>query len=141
MESFEYYLKNKLVREVSVNQQRAVALVSDAFERIEDIDQINIEKLPKLAFEHIYDALRDLCDAILIAEGYKSYSHEASIAYLSKKGFGVDTLIQLDKFRFKRNGSKYYGQKIKIEDASMILNFYKLNEIKFRQIFKELNII
>jgi hypothetical protein len=141
MESFEYYLKNKLVRKESKNLERARALVNDAFQRIQDVNSINIEKVPKLAFEHTYDALRDFCDAVLIAEGFKSYSHEASIVYLSKKGFGLDKVMQLDNFRFKRNGSKYYGHKVGIAQVREILEFYKLNEESFRQIFKVLNII
>jgi len=138
METFEYYEKQGLVKKGTQNLERAKALIKDANERISDIKLLSIEKFPKLFFEHLYDALRDFCDAILIIDGYKSYSHEASISHLSKKGFGIDAISKLDNFRFKRNGSKYYGQKILISDAKEILDFYNLTKGKFNKIFEEI---
>jgi len=135
MEQFEYYLKKKLVRKMSPNLERAKFLIKDGNERIRDARTLDKNKLSKMIFEYIYDALRDFCDAILLIDGYKSYSHEASISYLSKKGFDIATVKQLDNFRYKRNGSKYYGGQISFEEAKEIISFYLKTKIKFNQLF------
>ena len=72
----------------------------------------------------MYDAIRDILDALLAADGYKSYSHEASIAYLRKYSFEDSTLQELDDFRYLRNSSKYYGRDVSEENASGIMGFY-----------------
>lgn len=138
MKSFEYYLENGDVQKITPNTTRAKALVNDAFSRLNDLKSINMKKLSKLFFEYTYDALRDFVDSILILDGYKSYSHEAPIAYLSKKGFDVVVVKQWDDFRYKRNGSKYYGQNISSEDAKSILDFYNKIKSKLDKIFEGL---
>lgn len=120
METFEYYVEEGSVKRVAPNFERAKSLIKDGEKRINDLSIIDINKLPKIVFENIYDALRDFCDAILLSEGYKSYSHEGSISYLLKKGFDIAAVKQLDDFRYKRNGSKYYGMEISVEEAKDI---------------------
>jgi len=134
MEDFESYLKKNIVRKVFADKQRAKKLVKDGFGRIKDLELLDIEKLPKLVFENIYDAIRDFLYAILLNDGYNTKSHEAPIAYLLTKGFDVYIVNKLDKFRYKRNSSKYYGEEVSIEEAKNIKEFYtdikyKLNEI------------
>jgi hypothetical protein len=125
MESFEYYLETRVIKKITPDNQRAKSLINDALQRIKDSDDLDINRFSKLIFENYYDALRNLCDGILLSDGYKpTSSHEASISYLFKKGFDVVTLNKLDIFRYKRNGSKYYGEKISIEEAKDIKGFY-----------------
>ena len=123
METFESYIGQGIVRKVSPNKERAKKLIKDGKNRLGDVEQLNIEKLPKLVFENIYDAIRDFLLAILLNEGYNTNSHEAPISYLFKKGFDVYTINKLDKFRYKRNGSKYYGEEITISEAREIKEF------------------
>ena len=124
METFESYIAQGIVRKVSPNEERAKKLIKDGKKRLMDIGFLNIEKLPKLVFENIYDALRNFLLAILLNEGYNTISHEAPISYLSKKGFDIYIIHKLDKFRYKRNGSKYYGEEITVEEAKDIKSFY-----------------
>lgn len=128
MEPFEYFIEKGDVNKVSPNLSRAKSLVKDSETRLKSVNSLKIEDFSKIIFENIYDAIRDLCDAILLLDGYKSYSHEASISYLSKKGFDFSMVSQLDRFRYKRNGSKYYGEQISTEEAKDIKEFY--NSIK-----------
>jgi hypothetical protein len=138
MEPFEYYLKSNLVKKTSPNLFRAKFLIDDINLRLEFLKEINIEKFPKIFFEHLYDILRDFCDAILFAEGYKSYSHEASISYLLNKGIDFATVRRLDSFRYKRNGSKYYGEPISIDDAKSINEFYLKTGDKLKNMLKSI---
>lgn len=124
MEPFEYFIEDKKVHRISVNLARAKSLIKDSEERIAKSNKLDVNDFAKIIFENIYDAIRDLCDAVLILDGWKSFSHEASISYLLKKGFDVSVVDRLDKFKYKRNGSKYYGEKIDIWEAKDIKAFY-----------------
>ena len=124
MESFESFIEKGEIRKVFPNKERAKKLVKDGRKRLFDVELLNIKILPKLVFENVYDALRDFMLAILLFDGYNTDSHKGPIAYLFKKGFDVYTIDRLDKFRHKRNGSKYYGEEISIEEAKDIKEFY-----------------
>jgi hypothetical protein len=137
MMPFEYFLQNKEVKTASPDMNLAKSLVKDMFERIEKSLMLDSKIFAKMIFENIYDALRDFCDALLAINGYKSYSHQASISYLAKEGFDVSIIEQLDQFRYKRNGSKYYGQQIFFEDAEQIRDFYLKNKSKFERIINK----
>jgi hypothetical protein len=134
MKDFEYYLDANDVKRCSLDRQLAVSLVKDMKERIDQASKLDINEFPKMIFENFYDALRDFCDALLALAGYKSYSHEASIVYLSKEGFDIAFISELDGYRYKRNGSKYYGLKITANDANLIIKFYNKNKAKIIRI-------
>ena len=112
MKPFEYYFEDNSIRKVSKDPELAKALIRDMNERKKENFNEDANKKPKTIFENIYDSLRAFCDALLALDGFKSYSHEASIVYLLKKGFNVSEISRLDNFRYKRNGSKYYGKSI-----------------------------
>ena len=132
MKEFEYYLKKGDVRKVSKDIELAKSLRADLIERSEKALKLDVKEYSKIIFENVYDSLREFCDVLLALDGYKSYSHEASISYLKKYGFLDLDLMRLDRFRYKRNSSKYYGKKIVIEDAEDIKEFYLkiINRIK-----------
>jgi hypothetical protein len=133
MESFESFIEKGEVRRVSKNKARARKLIKDGEERIEKVNLLDINIFPKFVFENTYDALRDFMLAILLFEGYNTDSHKAPIAFLSKKGFDVYSIDKLDKVRYKRNGSKYYGENILIEEAKDIKAFYiEINDKLFK---------
>lgn len=137
MMPFEYFLQNKEIKKISIDINFAKSLVKDMYERIEKSLMLDSKVFAKVVFENIYDALRDFCDALLASEGYKSYSHQASISFLLKEGFDVSTIEEFDQLRYKRNGSKYYGQAISFEDAEQIKEFYSKNKNKFGKIIKD----
>ena len=137
MRPFEYFLDSQEVKRVAKDTALAGSLVKDMVSRIRDALSLDLSNFPKIIFENIYDALRDFADAILAADGFKSYSHQASFAYLLKYGFDKAILDTLDRFRYKRNSSKYYGQSISIEEAKEILEFYKRNKEKINALLKK----
>jgi len=137
MKDFEYYLNTKDVKRCSPDRQLAVSLIKDMKERIDKALKLDVDEFSKIIFENFYDALRDFCDALLALDGYKSYSHEASIVSVEKKGFDIGFISLFDNFRYKRNGSKYYGLKIMADDAKSIIKFYNENKAKINKILKE----
>ena len=55
MEPFEFYLKKEFVKRVSPNKFRARFLFKDIEVRLKFMKQIDINKFPKIYFEHLYD--------------------------------------------------------------------------------------
>ena len=141
MKPFKYFLETNEVKKTSQDKALASSIIKDMLGRIKDISSLDISKFPKIAFENLYDSLRDFADAVLAMEGFKSYSHQASFSYLKKFDFAEETLETLDRFRYKRNGSKYYGQIISEEEAKEIFEFYKKIKNKIEEILKSEKLI
>ena len=137
MIDFEYFIKSGEVKKCSPNHELAKSLIKDMKERIEKSFLLDIEIFPKLVFENVYDALQDFCNALLTLDGFKSYSHVASIAYLKKFGFSEYEINLLDKFRLRRHGSKYYGAEVSFEEAEEIFDFYNKIKSKIEEILSE----
>ena len=137
MEEFESFIKRKIVKKSFSDIERAKKLVKDGRSRLIDVELLNLNKMPKFVFENTYDAIRDFLLAILIKDGYKTSSHEALISYLLKKDFDVYSVGRLDQFRYKRNGSKYYGEGVSIQEAEDIVLFYKQIKSKIDKLIKE----
>lgn len=136
MTSFDFFLNQGDVKKTTPDPELAKSLINDMDERLAKTKLLDTTIFPKIIFENIYDALRDFCDALLITDGFKSYSHQASIYYLLKKGFDISVVKELDQFRYKRNGSKYYGVSISIDEAKDINEFYKRIKNKIDGILK-----
>ena len=128
MKDFEFYLNEGDVRKRHRDAELAISLIRDAKDRFAKSSRLDTNIFAKIIFETVYDALRSildaLLDALLAADGYKSYSHEASIAYAEKYGLG-DLIPELDRFRTIRNASKYYGKDVSADNAEEIMNFYR----------------
>ena len=140
MKPFESYLNSNDVRKVSPNLVLAKSLINDMKIRLKENWNEDEQKKPKTIFESIYDALRGFCDSLLSKNGFKSYSHESSISYLSKYNFSIAEISELDNYRFMRNGSKYYGRIILPEDVKNIKSFYIKIKEKIDKLIKENNL-
>ncbi|MCA9487899.1 MAG: hypothetical protein KC516_02970 [Nanoarchaeota archaeon] len=136
MKPFEYYIKTKEVRKISKDIELAKSLIKDMQSRIKDSTELP-KKFKKLIFENYYDALRNFCDALLAKDGYKSYSHQASIIYLSKYNFSFIEIQKIEDFRYLRNSSKYYGKPIEDKDLREIKKTYQQLKEKINKIIKK----
>ncbi|MBI4440403.1 hypothetical protein HY638_05510 [Candidatus Woesearchaeota archaeon] len=137
MKPFNYYLEIGEVKKAAPDLALAKSLVRDMNSRLKDSQSLSVSDYQKIVFENVYDALRDFADAILAVEGFKSYSHQASFAHLSRFNFDTQMLEALDRFRYKRNGSKYYGQTVSTGEAKEILDFYNSIIKKIGKLIKE----
>jgi len=128
MKEFEYYITLGEVKIISKDKELAKSLLIDAEERISMVMKLDKKIFTKIVYESIYDGLRAFCDSLLALQGYKSYSHQASISFLKKYGVNNLTIEKLDLCREIRNASKYYGKNIFVEDLYEIEKLY--NELK-----------
>jgi hypothetical protein len=127
MMPFEHYIKTGKVTSIAKNEILATSIVKQVEFREKVVATLKMDIQSLLIFEGYYDCLRELCDAILALDGYKSYSHEACIIYLKKYGVNDVVLDIFDQFRKDRNDSKYYGKILTQENAEKIKAFYMSN--------------
>jgi hypothetical protein len=118
---FGFYISSGDVRRQQANRNIAVAAARDALERLEFAERLLGKERPKYVLENAYEAIRELIDAVMEMDGFKSYSHEASIAYLGKLGCASYDISAIDNLRRRRNGSKYYGEDTTAEEARQAL--------------------
>ena len=111
MLDFKGYLERGKVLKRTPDQKMAESLKHDATQRLVQSKITDLQ--PKFRFELAYDSIRELADALLARDGYKTYSHEAAIAYFKELNLINDAeLERLDLCRKTRNDSKYYGQEL-----------------------------
>ena len=134
MLSFEYFLREKKVKKKSVDKELTNSLIKSSKDRFEFAIKI-IDTKPRYALENAYEAIIELLDALLALKGYKSWSHEADIAFLKKfKEFSFVELERLDEIRRKRHSSKYYGVFFKSSEVKREIEFLKRIQRKLNDI-------
>jgi len=74
-------------------------------------------------------------------EGYKPYSHEATISFLKEfhKEFTEDEINKFDRFRMLRSDSEYRAMPVSKEDAESCLEFSELLINKIKLIHNEVS--
>ena len=104
---------------ISISAARSKSLKDMAEDMLADIKH---EKKPYKLVEQYYEIIKELITALMYADGYKTLSHKALIAYLEKNynaAFGRDEFILMDDTRKLRNDILYYGKQV---DKSFLIN-------------------
>ena len=117
VKDFEFFLNKDDVKKQSPDENLSKATLKDSIERLELSKNMLNRFKAKYVLENAYEAMREAADSVLYKEGFKSYSHEASIVYLLKKGFNEQGIAEFDRFRKIRNSIKYYGGDCDESDA------------------------
>ena len=74
-----------------------------------------------------YDVLRELLEALALKHGFKIYNHECYTSFLNNVIKNEEIALEFDSLRLLRNSINYYGKRIEISDAKIILE--KLNKV------------
>lgn len=134
MTEFEDFIKKGEVKKKETNKILAEALKKSADKNIRFVKKLDInDENAEHIVQDCYDIIRELIEAKLSIDGYKSYSHEATILYLKRfKQFNELELEFIDNLRKLRNNIKYYGKESTAEEAKKTLNFMDkiLNKLK-----------
>lgn len=137
MLNFEYFIKNKDVKKKSIDKKLMKSLNDSAKDRFEFATKI-LNTKPRYALENAYESIIELTDAFLALKGYKSWSHEANIAFLKKfNEFSFSELERLDKIRRKRHSSKYYGIFFEIGEVKKDVEFLGYINKKIRSLMEK----
>ena len=98
MKEFEYFVKTGAVKKQSVDMNLAKATRKESSERLLMAKSILQTQKAKYALENAYESIREDIDAILFSEGFKSFSHEATISFLQKfKEFSAEEISDFAK--------------------------------------------
>ncbi len=138
MKTFEQCIEEGAIKRKEKNPLLAASLVKSSDKALIFVEKLLINEETA---EHIvgdcYDIMREIIEAKLAQEGYKSYSHEASISYLAKHSqFTIAELDFLDNLRKVRNGIKYYGKEATALEAQQVLDFLKNMLPKLKELLK-----
>ncbi|MBR9702498.1 hypothetical protein GOV10_00545 [Candidatus Woesearchaeota archaeon] len=131
MKSFKDYLEGGVVKRRFDNKSKALKEESmNKFFFLEQTAALLSEQNANTFVELTYDAIMLLLRAKLSEAGYKAQglgAHEAEIAFF-EDALEKKELAMLDKLRYYRNGSVYYGEKLTEGYAKKVIAFAK--EIK-----------
>ena len=132
VKEFEYFVKKGDVKRQKPDINLSKATLKESIERLEFCKSLLDKVKSKYVLENAYESMREAADALLYADGFKSFSHEASIVYLAKKGFSENDIMELDRFRKIRNGIKYYGEDCEDSDVQLAVKLADriVNKIK-----------
>ncbi|MBL7160658.1 MAG: hypothetical protein ISS93_02265 [Candidatus Aenigmarchaeota archaeon] len=118
MRDFGYFVSKGDVKKVSKDIALARSLMEAAKDRLAFAkSQPANERAARFVLEEAYEAVREALDAKLALDGYKSYSHEAPIAYIKNKGLSEGEAHAINHFRFLKNRTKYYGKRVSVADS------------------------
>ncbi len=138
MKEFKYYIIKKSVKKQAPDANTAKATARTAIERISFAKSIINTHKSKFVLENAYESAREYLDAILYLKGYKSYSHEATIAFAHENGLTITEAKTLDNLRKQRHGIKYYGEETTNEEAILAIQLAEKTIRKLSEKFPEL---
>lgn len=125
MKDFKQLLQEGRVEEVTVDKAKSRGLIKRSNARLQNQKDRNINENNAFeVLENLYEALREIIEACMAVDGYKSRDHVSTIAYgkncldLTRKETN-----KLHKFRKLRNNSRYEAEKITKKEAKQILQF------------------
>lgn len=121
MKPFQYYIDMEMVRQGSKDKNTAKNILARATRRLEFVrsQEINQDTAPFI-FEYAYEVIRECVHGLMIAEGYKPYSHEATVAFIDeryKDQFGEKLVRAFDRYRIIRNDIMYRANPVSMEET------------------------
>jgi len=139
VKEFKQFIEEGKVEKTQQNPAQAKSLMQKAEKRLSYVKERGItDQNSELVLEDSYEAIRESLDSFLILDGFKSYSHEASIIYgFEELDLSYSKANKLNKFRKLRNDSKYRGEDIEKREAEQITEIASEMIPKLKQKFKE----
>ena len=120
----------KIVKDVKLDKNLIISI-----REIAKIKVLSADALPKELFigkiSLLYDALREILEAIALEKGYKIYNHECYSAFLKEIINLPIEADSFDKLRKIRNDINYYGKNLNQEEANKVIDELKLLIKKF----------
>jgi len=142
--SFKNYLRLGKAKRKTPDMVEAKALSDKATDRLFYLTSKPInEKTAQFVFEDAYEAIREAAQALMSKDGYKPYSHEATISFIKqfyKQEFNEEELQKFDHYRQVRNNSVYKAIKITKEEAKEAQIFAKKFIRKTKSVLKDHNL-
>ena len=111
-------LEKGFVRKSTPDKELAKSLLKMAETRLHFIKSIIIEQSnASIITGEAYEALREVCEALIATEGFKVYSHECITSFIKEISKDEYSAIIFDRYRRVRNAINYYGRQVSSEEA------------------------
>jgi uncharacterized protein (UPF0332 family) len=127
IDKFEYYIKDGKVKKKTPDLVEARSLIERSNKRMQYIRELN-DETAFLVLDDSYESAREATQALMSKNGFKPYSHEATLSFLKEfysEYFSNYELIEFDRFRDLRNKAHYDGLVINYDDAAKCLKLAK----------------
>ena len=125
--SFKNYLNIGYIKKKTPDSEEAKALLEKAKNRIGYTESREInDKTSQFVLEDAYEAIRESAQALMSVNGFKPYSHEATISFIKEfysSHFNEEELHKFDRFRQLRNDSVYKAKIVNNEEAKASILF------------------
>lgn len=126
MKPLKFYIETGLVRQCSKDPGESKAMIERASKRLEYVKSQSItEENASFLFEDIYEIMRECVHGLMSANGYKPYSHEATVAFLDehyKSYFGEKLVEAFNRYRIIRNNIMYRANFVSKDEAIKALD-------------------
>jgi uncharacterized protein (UPF0332 family) len=126
LKSLKFYIESGLVRQGSKDPGEAKAMIARASKRLEYVKSQSIsEDNASFLFEDIYEIMRECIHCLMAANGYKPYSHEATVAFLEEyyiPYFGEKLVEAFNRYRIIRNNIMYRANSVSKYDTEKALD-------------------
>ncbi len=115
--------KNSFVKEIKRDQNLIDSLLKASANKFyaQGLLELNDETISS-KITLVYDALRELLEALAISHGYKIYNHECYCYFLKDIMKKSALAVKFNYFRKVRNAINYYGEDISADDAKSLLD-------------------
>lgn len=140
MIDFDYFITKGDVKKQVKDLRLARLLLNDSLDRLRFVKGLKLDdENARYIVENTYDVIRCLIEAKFALEGFKSYSHEATILFLKRFPEFKDSEIRfLDELRKIRHGIKYYGKNVELDQAKKVLDFSDSILPKLKNLLKDI---
>ena len=125
--------KKDMVKEIKRDDNLISSLLSSSEKKLKSNELLPLDDTTassKLTL--VYDALREILEALAIAKGFKIYNHECYCAFLNEIMREDRLSKKFDDFRKLRNAVNYYGKDIKADETKSVLEamFKLIKQVK-----------
>lgn len=122
----KFYIESGLVRQGSKDPGEVKAMIARASRRLEYVKSQSInDDNASFLFEDIYEIMRECVHGLMAENGYKPYSHEATVAFLEeyyKSYFGEKLVEAFNRYRIIRNNIMYRANTVSRDEAAKALD-------------------
>jgi uncharacterized protein (UPF0332 family) len=126
LKPLKFYIESGLVRQGSKDPGESKAMIARASKRLEYVRlQPITEDNALFLFEDIYEIMRECVHGLMAANGYKPYSHEATVAFLDehyRSYFGEKLVEAFNRYRIIRNNIMYRANFVSKDEAIKALD-------------------
>ena len=106
------------VRTASIDKGMSLSLIEMSDNRMDFLESQKIsDRNASIIMSEYYEAMREVCEALITLKGFRCYSHECITFFIKEILEQEEIAIIFDRYRKVRNKINYYGKKVKPDFA------------------------